>query len=140
MSVGNIKGGRAAAWVVAGLVVAALVVPEVVAAQCAMCRTALLNSPEGQQMAGGFNRAILFLLSAPFVVTAAVAFLIFRARRGRVPLAGDRARIVAGWQSQPMLRGELEGGKSSRLSQSEQAADHPKIPVLDGLKATEVDQ
>lgn len=55
--------------------------PETAAAQCAMCRTALISSPEGQQMAASFNQGILFLLGAPFAVVAAIALLIFRARR-----------------------------------------------------------
>lgn len=49
-------------------------------AQCAMCRTALLNSPEGQQIAAGFNRGILFLFVAPFLVAGTIAFLMFRLR------------------------------------------------------------
>ncbi len=49
-------------------------------AQCAMCRTALQQSPEGQELAAGFNRGILFLLLAPFVVTAAMALLVCKAR------------------------------------------------------------
>ena len=64
----NISYKRAAAWVAMGVAVALLVVPEALAAQCAMCKTALLNSPEGQQMASGFNRGILFLLGAPLLV------------------------------------------------------------------------
>lgn len=53
---------------------------DVLFAQCAMCRTGLLNSAEGQKLVSGFNKAILFLLSAPFLVAAVVAFSILRAR------------------------------------------------------------
>ncbi|MBI4456281.1 MAG: hypothetical protein HY644_10320 [Acidobacteria bacterium] len=66
------------------LAVVALIVllclPGAALAQCAMCRTALIDSLEGRGMAGGFNQGILFLLGAPFLVVGAVAFLIFRAR------------------------------------------------------------
>jgi hypothetical protein len=40
-------------------------------AQCAMCRTAL--DQEGGQVAAGFNRGILFLLSMPYLVFASIA-------------------------------------------------------------------
>jgi hypothetical protein len=52
-------------------------------AQCAMCRTGLLSSPEGQSWAGGFNRGVLFLLLVPFGVVGAIAALIWRASRRR---------------------------------------------------------
>lgn len=50
-------------------------------AQCPMCRTALVSSAEGQEIARAFNYGILFLLSAPFWVVGAIALLIYRARR-----------------------------------------------------------
>ncbi|MFQ5789271.1 MAG: hypothetical protein ACE5JI_02230 [Acidobacteriota bacterium] len=53
------------------------------AAQCAMCRSALLSSPEGQAMAAGFNQGILFLLAAPFLIVVAVGVAIGRAQRHR---------------------------------------------------------
>jgi hypothetical protein len=40
-------------------------------AQCAMCRTAL--EQEGGQVAAGFNRAILFLLTMPYLVFGSIA-------------------------------------------------------------------
>lgn len=40
-------------------------------AQCAMCRTAL--DQEGGQVAAGFNRAILFLLTMPYLVFGSIA-------------------------------------------------------------------
>jgi ABC-type multidrug transport system permease subunit len=52
----------------------------VVQAQCAMCRTALQSSPEGQAMAAGFNQAILFLLAAPFLIVLVVATIIVRSQ------------------------------------------------------------
>jgi hypothetical protein len=53
----------------------------VVGAQCAMCRTALTQSPEGQQMAAGFNSGILFLRGMPYLVFAAVAGSLIWMRR-----------------------------------------------------------
>jgi hypothetical protein len=47
-------------------------------AQCAMCRTALTNSPEGQRWAHGINAGILLLLLAPFLIAGLIAFLICR--------------------------------------------------------------
>lgn len=70
-----------------GAIVALLVASDVAWAQCSMCRTALANSPEGQQLASGFNNGILFLLSAPFAVGGTVAFLIFKRHPGRAVLA-----------------------------------------------------
>ncbi len=49
-------------------------------AQCSMCRTALTESSEGQQMARGFNRAILFLLGAPYLVFGTLAVSLWRKR------------------------------------------------------------
>lgn len=46
--------------------------------QCAMCRTGLTQSPEGQRMARGFHQAILFLLVAPYLLVSTVAFQILR--------------------------------------------------------------
>ena len=50
-------------------------------AQCAVCKAGLLNSPEGQRLASGLNRGILFLLTAPLLVVGTVALLILNARR-----------------------------------------------------------
>jgi hypothetical protein len=51
------------------------------AAQCAMCRTALENSAEGQAIAGSFRYGILLLLAAPYLIFGTVAFMVFRAYR-----------------------------------------------------------
>ncbi|MBI2822449.1 MAG: hypothetical protein HYX74_09510 [Acidobacteria bacterium] len=72
--------------------------PETAAAQCAMCRTALISSPEGQQMAASFNQGILFLLGAPFAVVAAIALLIYRAR------ASGRRLLAQGEHSEALGR------------------------------------
>jgi hypothetical protein len=50
---------------------------------CAMCRTALENSPEGKALAGTFNYAILFLMGMPYALFGAVGFGIYRAFRQR---------------------------------------------------------
>jgi hypothetical protein len=62
-----------------------LAVTETVPAQCAMCKTALLTSPEGQALARGLNAGILLLLSAPFLLVGAVgmAIWIMQRRYGR---------------------------------------------------------
>lgn len=63
------------------VIVALLIISEVAFAQCAMCKTALLASPEGQEMAKSFNNAILFLLGIMYLVVGTMAFLIFNAQR-----------------------------------------------------------
>lgn len=50
-------------------------------AQCAICVTALENSPEGRAMAASFNNGILFLLAMPYAIFGAVGFIVFRAYR-----------------------------------------------------------
>jgi len=69
---------------IAGLLVfgSLLLVPAHVLAQCAMCRS-VLASPEGQQLAAALRSGILFLLAAPFVSFAIVAFLAVRRQRRR---------------------------------------------------------
>jgi hypothetical protein len=55
------------------------------AAQCAMCKTALISSPEGQRLASDFNRAILVMLFAPYLVSGAFLAVFFREKiRDRV--------------------------------------------------------
>ena len=55
-----------------------LVLSSVAAAQCAMCRTALTNSPEGQRWARGIDHGIVLLLAAPFLIAGRVLFSIYR--------------------------------------------------------------
>lgn len=69
----------AVALALVGLVV--LVSVEPLAAQCAMCRTALTESAEGRQLASGFNSAILFLLGAPYLVFGTLATSLWISRR-----------------------------------------------------------
>jgi hypothetical protein len=51
--------------------------------QCAMCRTALENSVEGQQMAEGFRQGIIFLLAAPYAIIGGFAYALFKAFKKR---------------------------------------------------------
>lgn len=54
---------------------------DVLLAQCPMCKTSLVSSPEGQQMASAFNTGILFLLGAPFLVVAVFTVMFYWKRR-----------------------------------------------------------
>ena len=45
-----------------------------------MCKTALTDSPEGRDIGEQFNRAILLMIGAPYVVFGAVGAAIFRDR------------------------------------------------------------
>jgi hypothetical protein len=49
-------------------------------AQCAMCQTALMNSPEGHGMGAEFNRAILVMLFAPYAVFGVIGTILLRHR------------------------------------------------------------
>jgi hypothetical protein len=51
-------------------------------AQCAMCQTALTNSPEGRGMSEEFNRAILVMLFAPYAVFGSIGAVLMRHRIG----------------------------------------------------------
>jgi hypothetical protein len=57
--------------------------PDGAAAQCAMCKTALTNSPEGRDIGEQFNKAILVMIGAPYLVFGTVGALIWRGRRRR---------------------------------------------------------
>lgn len=64
-------------------------VPPAAAQGCAMCRTALSQSPEGRAMAASFNHAILIMLAAPYLVFAVCLAYLFR---HRLRLGWDRWR------------------------------------------------
>jgi len=51
--------------------------------QCAMCRTALENSVEGQAVAEGFRYGIIFLLTVPYAIAGTISFGLFRAFKKR---------------------------------------------------------
>ena len=69
---------RAAAIALPAAAVSVLLAPETAEAQCSMCRTALEQNPEA---AASFNRAILFLLAAPYAVFGTIAGTIAWSRR-----------------------------------------------------------
>lgn len=78
-------------WVLGAVVVLGLWAAGPALGQCAMCQTALTNSPEGQRIAGEFNKAILMMMAAPYAVFGSVAAFVFRSRwrglLGRSPRA-----------------------------------------------------
>ena len=51
-------------------------------AQCAMCRSVIAQSPEGQRIAGELNKAILLMFFAPYLIFGSFAAWIFRSRIG----------------------------------------------------------
>ena len=73
----------------------ALLLPEAAAAQCAMCKTALTDSPEGRDIGEQFNRGILVMIGAPYLVFGVVGAALFReklqAAWRRVRRAGPHA-------------------------------------------------
>jgi hypothetical protein len=69
---------RRALLAVACLIVVALASP--LGAQCAMCKTALINSEEGRHMAEGLNHGILLMIAAPYLVFVAIGAMLFRER------------------------------------------------------------
>src|SRR5437762_11457902 len=48
---------------------------------CAMCKTALEQSPEGQALARSFDYGILFLMGVPYAMFGTAGFVVFRAYR-----------------------------------------------------------
>jgi hypothetical protein len=48
------------------------------AAQCAMCKTALTSSPEGNLLGQHLNTAILMMVFSPYLVAGTVAGVLFR--------------------------------------------------------------
>lgn len=55
--------------------------PPDLGAQCAMCRTALVSSEEGQEMSAKLNAGILLLLGAPVTVVAGIGLAMVRSRK-----------------------------------------------------------
>jgi hypothetical protein len=49
------------------------------AAQCAMCRTALTQSAEGQRWSRGINAGIMMLLAAPFLIAGSILLVMYHA-------------------------------------------------------------
>jgi hypothetical protein len=48
---------------------------------CAMCKTALEQSAEGQQLAKSFDYGILFLMGVPYALFGTAGLVAFRAYR-----------------------------------------------------------
>lgn len=71
-----IRKGIRSLLLLAGVV---LLLQGVASSQCAMCVTALQNSPEGQALAEGFKHGILFLLAAPYAIMVSIAVGVTRA-------------------------------------------------------------
>jgi hypothetical protein len=65
---------------VAAAVLAATVLAVPAFAQCAMCKTTLTGSHEGQLVARQLNEAILLMFCAPYAVFGSLAALVFRSR------------------------------------------------------------
>jgi hypothetical protein len=72
------------------------VLSAVAQAQCAMCVTALENSPEGKGMAAYFNNGILFLLAIPYALFTTIGFVVYRAYR--------RKKVAAREAENPYIR------------------------------------
>jgi len=73
--------GRRIVVLLLAVLVISIIVELPAQAQCAMCRTALENSPEGRGMAASFNRGILFLLAVPYAIFGTVGVVVYRAHR-----------------------------------------------------------
>ena len=69
-------------WALAlGLCVAVLLICSAdLSAQCAMCRTALTQSAEGQRWSRGINAGVLLLLAAPFLIAGVILAVIFQSQ------------------------------------------------------------
>lgn len=104
---------------VLGAVTALVVLPGMASAQCAVCKSALVNSPEGQQLVSGFNHGILFLLTAPFVIAGAMAVVILKpapaALFGANLWAGVRSAVRIGL-ALPMMGTSSNMGEQSATS------------------------
>lgn len=79
-----------ARWLAVLLILAAVATSSPALAQCAMCKATLTGSAEGRAIAREFNRAILVMLFAPYVV---VGGFLLTAFRGRI-----RARLGCAWR------------------------------------------
>ena len=74
-------------------------------AQCAMCQSVVAQSPEAQAAARQLNLAILVLFSAPYLVVAGLAFLMFRKPIGAlVKSRVERFRARAFLRLRPLPR------------------------------------
>lgn len=74
-------------------------------AQCSMCQTALTGSAEGRGIGAQFNRAILLMFVAPYLVFGCFVLAAFRREIGRRLLRRLARREVLG--SRPLPRPHL---------------------------------
>jgi hypothetical protein len=89
-----------AGLVLLSLAVLVLAVPDApAAAQCAMCKTALTGSAEGRAMTASFNRGILLMLAAPYLVMGVFVLGVYRGR-----LVRRAARFAASLRARRTLR------------------------------------
>lgn len=86
-------------WAALGLVVLGVLLANVANAQCAMCRATLeSNVSDGSFMltSDNLNAGILYLLSMPYVLIAAVAFFWYRYAKKNARKKESRFRHIAG--------------------------------------------
>ena len=57
-----------------------LLFPQSGEAQCAMCR-AVLESNDNTAVAEGINKGIVYLMAIPYLIVAALAFIVYRKMR-----------------------------------------------------------
>lgn len=88
-----------ARWPAFLLVLAAVATGTPALAQCAMCKATLTGSPEGQAIAREFNRAILVMLFAPYLVVVSFLLMAFRTR--------IRTRLECTWRRFRERRADL---------------------------------
>lgn len=78
-------------------VLVALAAADPLLAQCAMCKTVLMNSAEGRRISEGLNHGIVLMFAAPYLIFGAFAAAVFR-RQLRLALSRwrrDRGTLVA---------------------------------------------
>jgi hypothetical protein len=61
-------------------------------AQCSMCKSVVAQSPEGRQLAGELNKAILLMLASPYLIFGSCLAVVFRNRLGDLGRRFLRAR------------------------------------------------
>jgi len=54
-----------------------ILLPQITEAQCAMCR-AVLESEENISVAEGINNGIVYLMAVPYILVAAVFYIVYR--------------------------------------------------------------
>src|SRR5262245_8215656 len=85
------------------LMVAAMLNVSAFAQGCAMCKTALEQSPEGRAMAKSFDYGILFLMGFPYMMIGAAGIAIYRAYRAKSRVSpsvpeSDRAQFIPSFE------------------------------------------